>query len=128
MNVKTFTTILERLFGVLLLFAGLNKVFLFFPLPEKTGFALRFLDTLEATGYVMPIVTTTILATGLALLSRRFVSLAAVCLFPVALNIFLFHLMHDRSGLAIAIVVLGGNLALIFRRLPTYKNLLKGRD
>ncbi len=58
------------------------------------------------------------LAGGALLLANRYVPLALVLLGPVIVNIFFYHLLMDRSGLIIAIVViiLWGLVALRHRQ------------
>jgi len=46
---------------------------------------------MEATVYLMPLLKVTELLCGLAFISGRFVPLATVVIFPITLNILLFH-------------------------------------
>jgi hypothetical protein len=50
---------------------------------------------------------------GLALLANRFTLLATLCLFPITINIFLFHLFRlDAFGLTIGVPVFALNGAM----------------
>jgi len=69
-----------------------------------TGIAGQFLAALLQSHYAL-VVSAIQLAGGVLLLVNRYVPLALVLLGPVIVNIFLYHLLMDRSGLVLAIVV-----------------------
>jgi putative oxidoreductase len=118
--------ILQTVFGSALLLISINKIFTIFPLPEKQGFAKLFLDTMENSHYMMPMIVAIQLLAGLSLLSNRYVSLSLLALLPISINIFLFHFFHDAEAIVPACVILGWNLILITGRMQSYKPLISG--
>lgn len=119
--------IIQRVFGAALLFFGLNKMFAFVPLPERIGFAKLFLDAIGDAGYIMPIIMIAQIMVGLALLTNRFVALGLVIIFPISLNIFLFHLLNDAEGIVPATIFMAWNTVLLFANMPKYKPMLLAR-
>ena len=75
------------LLGAVLLVFGLNGFFNFYPLPETTPEAERFLDALWGSGYLMYIEKAMEIFVGLCLLSNRFVLVALLVFLPLSLNI-----------------------------------------
>ena len=79
-------------------------------MPELQGNAAAFMGALINSGYFYPIAILQVLG-GLCLLSGRFVPLGLTLLGPIIVNIDLYHLFIDRSGLPMAIVI---SLAALF--------------
>ena len=93
------------LLGLIFFLFGLNAFVRFLPIPAYHGTAEAFLHLLIVTRYIF-IVKAIEVTGGAMLLARRFVPLALTLLGPVVINIFIFHLLMDRSLLLVAIVVL----------------------
>ena len=83
---------------------GLNGFLHFMNGPLPSGVAGQFLSALMQSHYDL-VVSAVQIAGGALLLANRYVPLALVLLGPVIVNIFFYHLLMDRSGLIIAIVV-----------------------
>lgn len=97
------------LLGSVFLVFGLNGFFNFLPYPDMTLEGMTFIHALIDTGYMMTLVKSVEVVSGLLILSggkREFVGL--VLLAPVLVNIFLFHLFLDHNGLlfSLALVLL----------------------
>ena len=69
-----------------------------------SGLAGQFIGSLYNTGYLQVIAALEVLG-GLFLLVGRFVPLGLTLLGPIIVNIALYHLFMDRSGIATALVV-----------------------
>ena len=68
------------------------------------GDAAAFMGALFHSGYIYPIAFLQVLG-GVCLLSGRFVPLGLTLLGPIMVNIMLYHIFIDHSGLPIAVVV-----------------------
>src|SRR6266446_5514387 len=115
---KIAALIARILLGLVFFVFGLNGFLNFIPMgPLPTGLAGQFVAVLFQSHYVL-FVSGIQLAGGVLLLVNRYVPLALVLLGPVIVNIFLYHLLMDRSGLVLAIVVviLWGILAIRHRQ------------
>ncbi len=98
------------------------------PQAELTGNAKIFMDGLTASGYIMPVVKVFEFLCGLAFVSGRFVSLAVVLIFPIALNILLINTFLITSGLPIVIPLFLGILFLAYAHRENYKSLLVAKS
>ena len=121
---KIASIIVRILAGLMFAFASIAFFLKLFDTPEATGSVKIFNDGIAASIYLMPTVKIFELLCALAFLSGRFVPLATVVIFPITLNIFLFHAFLDPSGLLIPALLLIGNLFLAWYYREKYKGLL----
>lgn len=118
--------ILQRLFGVVLLAWVLMGVGLIpFQPPQVAPAAEPLRDALFESGYLIATVLLVYLICGLAFVSNRFVALGAVLLFPVSLNILLFHAFLNPRSVPLALVLLLPNAALLWARRSAFRALLQ---
>lgn len=122
---KIASTIIRFLLGFMFLFASVVVLFKLMPQPEPTGQVKVFMDGISATGYLMTLIKVTELICAIAFISGFFVPLAAVVIFPVIVNIFMFHLCMVPSGLPLAILLLIGDLFLAYYYRERYQSMLK---
>ena len=102
---KIAALIARILLGLVFFVFGLNGFLNFIPMgPLPTGLAGQFVTVLFQSHYVL-FVSGIQLAGGVLLLVNRYVPFALVLLGPVIVNILLFHLLLNRTGLLIAIIV-----------------------
>jgi uncharacterized membrane protein YphA (DoxX/SURF4 family) len=106
------------LLGLVFVVFGSNAFFHFIPVPPLQGQAGAFMGALLSTGYVYVIAILQILG-GLCLLSGRFIPLGLTLLGPVIVNIMLYHLFLDPTGMPIAVVI--SILALFLLWIYRYK-------
>ena len=97
------------LLGLVFFVFGLNGFLQFMPMPELPPAAGELMGALGASGYFFPVLKIFETASGLMLLSGRFVPLALIFLAPVTLQIFLFNAVLAPGGIALAIVLLALN-------------------
>ncbi len=124
---KIAVIIVRTLMGLMFLFASIVVLFKLVKQPEQTGNVKLFMDGLMATGYFMTLLKVTELVCGLAFVIGRFVPLATVVIFPITLNILLFHAFVEPQGLAVAIPLMLGNLFLAYACRNNYKMLLAAK-
>ena len=102
---KIVTLIARLLLGLIFLFFGLNGFFHFLDMgPPPSGLAGQFIVALAQSKYFL-VVAALQVAGGALLLVNRYVPLALVLLGPVIVNIVLYHLFLNMTGVAMAIVV-----------------------
>jgi uncharacterized membrane protein YphA (DoxX/SURF4 family) len=102
---KILTLIARLLLGLTFVVLGLNGFLNFLSMgPMPTGLAGQFLGALVLSHYFW-VVAALQIAGGVLLLVNRFVPLGLVLLGPVIVNILLYHLLLNRAGIALAIVV-----------------------
>ena len=110
---KTATAISRIVLGLIYLIFGLDYFLHFIPYqPAHTGAAAALKDGLMATGYLYPMMKAIQIAGGISLMVNRYAPFSAVVLFPISLNVFLFHTILDPSGWFMGVLLLFPNLFL----------------
>ena len=122
---KIVTIIARVLLGLMFVVFGSNIFFHFIPMPEqKPSLATDFSKALMASHY-MYVVGFLQVAGGLLLLIGRYVPLGLMLLGPVIVNILLFHIFLEPTGLPMAIVVSVLALFLLWRYRANFAGLVK---
>jgi putative oxidoreductase len=102
---KIVALIARILLGLVFFVFGLNGFLNFIPQPPlPTGLAGQFVTVLVQSHYVLFVSAIQVVG-GVLLLVNRYVPLALVLLGPVIVNILLFHVLLNRTGLVVAIIV-----------------------
>ena len=113
--------------GLLFLFASITFFFKLFPAPELKGSNKIFNEGMAASVYLFPLVKVIELLCGIAFVIGRFVTLATVVIFPVILNILLYHAFLAPEGLPVAILLLLGDLFLVYYYRRNYETLFRAK-
>lgn len=101
---KYAVIIVRVLLGLVFAVFGSNAFLHFIPMPQIEGQAGAFMGALISSGYVYVIGACQVLG-GLLLLTSRLAPLGLTLLGPVIVNIVLYHVFLDRTGLPIALCV-----------------------
>ena len=110
---KTATIISRTVLGLIYLVFGLDYYFHFIPYqPNHTGAAAELKNGLMAAGYLYPMMKSIQIVGGISLLINRYAPFSAVVLFPISLNVFLFHTVLVPSGWFMGVLLLFPNLFL----------------
>ena len=121
---KIAVIIVRVLMGLIFVASAIVVLFKLVPVPPLEGDVKTFNEGIAAATYFMPTLKSIELVCGLALILGRFVPLATVVLFPIIVNIFLFHAFMAPEGLPVAIFLLLGNLFLAYVNRKKYEPLL----
>jgi putative oxidoreductase len=110
---KTTVLICRILLGFIYLVFGLDYYLHFIPYqPLHTGNAGAFIAGLKGTGYFYPMIKVIQIVAGLSLLINRYAPFFAVVLFPISLNVLLFHTFLVPSGWLMGVTLVVPNLLL----------------
>lgn len=120
---KTTTIIIRVLLGSLLLFGAIPYFFNLFPQPDLSGEMKTFNEGLNAAIYLMPLVKVIELICGLSFLFNRFVPLATIIIFPIAINILGVHIFLAPEGIPVAVFIMLSTLFIAIRNKDYYKSL-----
>jgi putative oxidoreductase len=93
------------LLGLLFVVFGSNAFLHFIPMPPMQGQAGAFIGALASSGYIYVIAALQVVGGLCLLIGARFVPLGLTLLGPVIVNIMLYHIFLDPSGLGMAIVI-----------------------
>jgi uncharacterized membrane protein YphA (DoxX/SURF4 family) len=124
---KITALIVRILMGLMFAFASIVVLFKLMPQPEQTGQVKIFMDGINASVYMMTTIKLIELICAVSFLSGRFVPLATVVIFPINVNILLFHAFLAPEGLAMAILLMVGNLFLAWYYWDKYKAMLAAK-
>ena len=108
---KYVIIIVRVLLGLMFAVFGSNAFLHFIPMPPLTGQAGAFIGALASSGYIYVIGALQVVGGLCLLLGARFVPLGLTLLGPVIVNIMLYHIFLDQSGLPMAICI---SLAALF--------------
>ena len=110
---KTTVLISRILLGFLYLVFGLDYFLHFIPYqPLHTGKTGAFIAGLKGVGYFYPMQKVIQILGGLSLLFNRYAPFSAVVLFPISLNVLLFHTILVPSGWLMGVTLMVPNLLL----------------
>ena len=106
--------IARMLLGLIFFVFGLNGFLQFIPMPELSEEGASFMGSLAGSGYFFPVLKLTETVCGVFLLTGRFVPLALTIIAPVVVQILLFHVALEPTGMpmAVLLVALTGYLGL----------------
>ena len=121
---KVLTIIVRSLLGLTFVVFGLNAFLQFIPLPPPQGLAGDFMKALLVSHYYY-VVAILQIAGGAICLLGRFVPLGLTLLCPVIVNILLFHIFLEPSGLPLAVVVSVLALFLLWAYRQSFGGLFK---
>jgi len=122
---KVVTIIARILLGLMFAVFGMNVFLHFIPMPPiPATLAGDFSKALMQSHYIYAIGFLQVTG-GLLLLIGRYVALGLTLLGPVIVNILLFHIFLDRTGLPMALVVSALALFLLWRYRANFAGLVK---
>ena len=121
---KKATNISRVLLGFLYLVFGLDYFLHFIPYqPNHTGRVAAFKAALMGVGYFYPMIKSIQVLGGLSLLINRYALFSAVVLFPISVNVFLYHTILVPSGWYMGVLLIGPNLFLGYAYRKYYQGL-----
>lgn len=124
---STFTKILSFILAIVLFIHGLNEFFHFdfMPVLSIPDEASSFRNSLSATGYLLPLLGILEVFIALLLIMRKWVPFALIVLAPISINVLLFHIFLNVSGIWIALIIVGINILLIYKYWKAYRPLFQ---
>lgn len=111
------TLVLSVLLGLMMVNSGLNKFFMYMPMPEPTVESGAWF---MASGWLLPLIAVVEIVGGALLAIPKTRSLGAIILLPVLMGIVLFHLTIDPNSTGFAVALLAINGWVIFDNKEKY--------
>jgi uncharacterized membrane protein YphA (DoxX/SURF4 family) len=121
---RKMPVVARTLLGLIFTVFGLNGFFQFIPQPPSPDAAQAFAGALAASGYFFPLLKSIEVASGILLLSGRFVPLALTVLAPIVVNIFAFHLFLAPGGMPMAVLLVALELGLAWAYRDSFRSVL----
>lgn len=121
---KNAILIFRVLLGLIYLVFGMDYFLHFIPYqPMHTGNAAALKKGLMGTGYIYPMMKSIQIIGGISLLVNRYAPFFAVVLFPISLNVLLFHTILVPSSWLMGVFLMGPNLFLGYAYRQYYKGM-----
>jgi uncharacterized membrane protein YphA (DoxX/SURF4 family) len=111
---KVAIMIIRLLLGLMFFVFGLNQFFHFIPMQMPEGDAGAFFMGITKAPYFIPMLGVFQTLSGLCLLINKFVPVALIILFPITLNILLYHIFLDMKGMMMGILPIAMNIFLLY--------------
>ncbi len=121
---KIVSTIARYLLGIMFTIFGLNGFLQFIPMMPLPPLAGQFLGVLVASHYVVPIFLVQ-LACGILFLINRYVPLALTLIGPVIVNILIYHVLMNPSGIVPGVIATVCWFILFYRHRPAFDGILR---
>lgn len=118
--------IVRTLLGGMLLFASISYFFDLMKQPPVPHDVQTYMAGISLV-HIMTIVKTIELICGLAFITGFYNTLAAVVIFPIMINIVLFHVFLEPAELPVMIVLLVFNLFIAYYYRDNYKTLFTAK-
>lgn len=118
--------VVRSLLGLMLLFASISYFFHLMKAPAPAGDVKIYMAGIS-TVHIMDIVKAIELLCGILFVVGRFNALAAIIIFPILLNIALFHAYLGPSELPMAIALIIADLFIAYYYRDKYKPLFEAK-
>ena len=121
---KKATLIFRILLGFIYLVFGLDYFIHFIPYqPNHTGRVAAFKNALLGAGYFYPMLKSIQIIGGISLLTNLYAPFFAVVLFPISVNVLLYHTFLVPSGWLMSVFLIVPNLFLGYAYRKYYKEM-----
>ena len=118
-------TVLCILFGLMMINSGLNKFFNYIPMPELSEEMMQIMGGFLKIKWIFPLVAITEIVGGFLIAIPKTRALRALIILPVMVGIFVHHLVHDLSGIGIAVILFAINIWAIVANWRKYEPIIK---
>ena len=113
------------LLGLIFFVFGLNFFLNFIPTPPPDETMKKMMEGIMAMGYLLPVVKTLEVISGLFLLIGIFVPLILLILAPIVVNIAIIHFVYAPAGAVMAIALIALMLVQAYAYKERFLPLLK---
>jgi len=122
---KKLVRTVQIIFGIILIVFGLNIFLEFMPALEFNEVASAYLGALFVTGYIFPIMAIVWILVGLLFIFNKCSPLGAVIIFPISLNILLFHIFLDFTGFLFGFIMFILNIYMLYAHWNSYRPMCR---
>lgn len=126
MKNKIFTA-LCILFGLTMVNSGLNKFFNYMPMPEMSEEMMLIMEAFMTIKWILPLVAIVEIVGGALIAIPKTRALGAIIILPVMVGIFVHHLVHDLSGIGIALILFAINIWVLVANWSKFEPIIKGK-
>jgi hypothetical protein len=121
---KKLSYFIRYTLAAMLLIFGLNKFFHFMSSPSLSDEAQAYLQAMESTGILFPLLGIIYILTAVALIVDRYAALMLLILTPITINILIFHGSLALGGIGPGLIVAILNALALFTYRMKYREIL----
>ncbi|PZD77000.1 DoxX family membrane protein [Mesonia sp. K7] len=121
---KVVKLIVRIIFGLMFINAGLNKFFMYMPMPELTEEQIKIFSAFNEITWLFPLVAIVEIVGGILFIIPRTRLLGAMVILPVMVGILLHHMVLEPEGLILTAVFFVINIWVILENKERLKLLI----
>ena len=118
-------TVLCIVFGLMMVNAGLNKLFHYMPMPEMSEEMMQIMGAYLTLKWILPLVAVVEIIGGILIAIPKTRALGALMIFPVMVGIFIHHAVLDPSGMGMVLLLFAINIWAIVANWKKYEPIIK---
>lgn len=96
------------------------------PMPEMSEEMMQIMGGFMTIKWIFPLVAIIEIIGGALIAIPKTRALGALVIFPIMVGIFVHHLVHDLSGIGIALILFAINIWAIVTNWNKYEPIIKG--
>jgi uncharacterized membrane protein YphA (DoxX/SURF4 family) len=123
---KKILFVVGILFGLMMINSGLNKFFLYMPMPKDLPASM--METFKSfmqIGWLFPLIAVVEIIGGVLFMIPKYRALGALALFPILVGVVLFHSIQAPQGIPMAVILMGINIWAIIEDRNKFLPLIK---
>lgn len=121
---KIVKLIVRIIFGLMFINAGLNKFFMYMPMPELTEEQMKIFSAFSEITWLFPLVAIVEIVGGILFIIPKTRLLGAMIILPVMVGILLHHMILEPEGLILTAVFFVINIWVILENKERLQHLI----
>lgn len=116
--------ILRTFLALIFILLPINSIYNLFPISILSKSTIEYKSVLNEINYILPFIHVIEIFSGFFLLINKYVFLSLIVVFPIVLNILLYHLFLDLKGGLIGYIVFILTCLLIWIHKKSFRGFL----
>ena len=110
--------------GGIFVISGFNGFFHFIPITSMSTSPLGFISPMISSGDFFYVIRFFEAVLGLMILAGMFMPIALIMLFPITMNLFMFHMTAGLGGIPMSLMLLFANVYMIYAHREHYMPMI----
>ncbi len=123
---KTALLVARIFLGGIFVISGLNGFFHFIPTGTDAGSPMSFLSSMISTGDFFYVIKFFEFVLGTMMLTGIFIPICLIMMFPITMNIFMFHMTGGHGGIPMAMLMIIAHIYLMYSHRERYIPMIHG--
>jgi uncharacterized membrane protein YphA (DoxX/SURF4 family) len=123
---KTGMLVARIFLGGIFVISGLNGFFHFIPSTAMPGSPMAFLSSMVSTGDFFYVIKFFEIILGTMMLAGIFMPIVLIMMFPISMNIFMFHMTTGHGGIPMAMIMIIAHIYMLYMHREKYVHMIHG--